>query len=90
MDSENSGADDALDLYDQLRMSGKRPDPVAFAAKYPKHTAFVVYCSSATCPDSRQLVERLIQSGGFADVSNMPGGYAEYRAAEPHSHEVKQ
>ena len=30
-----SDIDDPLELYDELYMNGERPDPVAFAAKYP-------------------------------------------------------
>jgi serine/threonine-protein kinase len=40
-------SDDALDLYDELRMSGQAPDPAAFAAKYPHD------------PDLRARIERL-------------------------------
>ncbi len=54
----------------------------AFAAKYPKDTALVVYCNSTTCRSSQQLARQLISLGGFRNVSEMPGGYAEYTMAQ--------
>ena len=54
----------------------------AFAGKYPKQTAIIVYCASTACHLSRQLAETLIRTGSFTDVSEMPGGYAEYLAAQ--------
>lgn len=55
----------------------------AFAAKYPKTTAFVTYCGSDSCHMSHQLAESLIKIYGFTNVSNMPGGFAEYTIANP-------
>jgi len=55
----------------------------AFAAKYPKEMALVTYCGSDTCHMSHQLAEALIKIYGFTNVSNMPGGYAEYVVANP-------
>ena len=54
----------------------------AFAAKYSRQTVLIVYCASTACHLSRQLAETLIRTGGFTDVSEMPGGYAEYLAAQ--------
>lgn len=53
----------------------------AFAAKYPKDTALVVYCGSTTCRASQQLARQLVAVGGFTNVSEMPGGFAEYTVA---------
>lgn len=52
-----------------------------FATKYPKTTAFVTYCGSDSCHMSHQLAESLIKICGYTNVSNMPGGYAEYTIA---------
>ncbi len=54
-------------------------DLSAFAAKYPKDTALVVYCGSVKCPLSHQLVAVLTRQMGFRNVREMPGGFAEYR-----------
>jgi len=54
----------------------------AFAAKYPKETAFVVYCNSTTCRSSQQLASQLVSLGKFLNVSEMPGGFAEYTVAQ--------
>lgn len=54
----------------------------AFAAKHPKDTALVVYCNSTTCRSSQQLAQQLISLGKFHNVSEMPGGYAEYTVAQ--------
>jgi len=64
------------------------PELQAFAARYPKSMSFVIYCSSANCPNARQLAEVLINMG-FTDVSEMPGGFVEFRAAKSQAHEVK-
>jgi rhodanese-related sulfurtransferase len=53
----------------------------AFAAQYPRDTAFVTYCGSETCHMSLQLAELLVKICGFTNVSHMPGGYAEYTLA---------
>jgi rhodanese-related sulfurtransferase len=53
----------------------------AFVTKYPKSTAFVTYCGSDSCHVSRQLAEVLINICGYTNVSEMPGGYAEYTIA---------
>jgi rhodanese-related sulfurtransferase len=55
----------------------------AFAAKYPKNTALVTYCGSDTCHMSHQLAESLIKICGYTNVSNMPGGYAEFQTSQP-------
>jgi rhodanese-related sulfurtransferase len=54
----------------------------AFAAKHPKDTALVVYCNSTTCRSSQQLAHQLISLGKFTNVSEMPGGFAEYTVAQ--------
>ena len=54
----------------------------AFAAKHPKDTALVIYCNSTTCRSSQQLAQQLISLGKFRNVSEMPGGYAEYTVAQ--------
>lgn len=54
----------------------------AFAAKYPKDAAIVVYCNSTTCRSSQQLARQLLTLGRFTNVSEMPGGYAEYTMAQ--------
>lgn len=54
----------------------------AFAAKYPKDTVIVVYCNSTTCRSSQQLAHQLLTLGRFTNVSEMPGGYAEYTMAQ--------
>lgn len=54
----------------------------AFAAKHPKDAALVVYCNSTTCRSSQQLAQQLISLGKFRNVSEMPGGFAEYTVAQ--------
>lgn len=54
----------------------------AFADKYPKDTALVVYCNSTTCRSSQHLARQLLTLGGFRNVSEMPGGFAEYTMAQ--------
>jgi rhodanese-related sulfurtransferase len=58
-------------------------DVQLFALKYPKQTQFVVYCGSEQCHMSHQMAEVLFKICGYTNVSEMPGGYAEYLAAEP-------
>jgi len=58
-------------------------DVQQFALKYPKQTQFVVYCGSEQCHMSHQMAEVLFKICGYTNVSEMPGGYAEYLAAEP-------
>jgi rhodanese-related sulfurtransferase len=52
-----------------------------FAKKYSPGSAFVTYCGSDTCHMSHQLAELLVRAGGCTNVSEMPGGYAEFAAA---------
>ena len=54
-----------------------------FAARYPKDTPFVIYCGSEQCHMSHQLAEVFFKICGYTNVSAMPGGFAEYLAAEP-------
>jgi rhodanese-related sulfurtransferase len=58
------------------------PELQTFAAQYPKDTAVVVYCSSTTCHTSQNMAQQLVTVGGFKNVSNMPGGFAEYTLAQ--------
>jgi rhodanese-related sulfurtransferase len=53
-----------------------------FMAKYAKTTALVVYCSNINCHMSHSLAATLTQQHGYADVREMPGGYAEWMVAE--------
>ena len=60
--------------------AGSSPTELAaFAARYPKSTALVVYCGSLSCPLSRQLVAVLTGQLGYTNVREIPGGFAEYR-----------
>lgn len=65
-----------------LPTTSTREELLAFAANSPKQTALVTYCSAEQCHMSSQLAEALIQFCGFTNVSDMPGGYAEYLVAE--------
>lgn len=58
------------------------PEVQAFAAQYAKDTAFVVYCGATSCHASRYLAQQLVTVGGFKNVSDMPGGFAEYTLAQ--------
>ncbi len=51
------------------------------AAKYPKNTPLVIYCAAAQCAIARQEAA-LLGEQGYTDVREMPGGYAEWLAAE--------
>jgi rhodanese-related sulfurtransferase len=55
---------------------------LTFKRSYPQSTPLVVYCASAQCPLSRQLSKELMEQHGYQEVSDMPGGYAEWRLAE--------
>jgi rhodanese-related sulfurtransferase len=54
----------------------------AFAAKFPKTADIVVYCGSAQCPLSNQLIAILTVQMGYTHVRSMPGGFVEYRQME--------
>jgi rhodanese-related sulfurtransferase len=54
----------------------------AFAQAHPKDTPLITYCASDQCHTSSQLAEALIKVCGFTNVSDMPGGYAEYLITE--------
>jgi len=58
------------------------PELQAFAAQYPKDTALVIYCSSTACGASQHLTQQLAAVGGYTNVSEMPGGFAEYTVAQ--------
>jgi rhodanese-related sulfurtransferase len=58
------------------------PELQEFATKYPKDTRFVTYCGSSSCHMSRALAESLVKICGYTNVSEMPGGFAEYQIAE--------
>ena len=57
-------------------------DFATFVAKYPKATPLVVYCGSASCPLSNQLVSQLMSQYGYTNIREMPGGFVEYRQIE--------
>jgi rhodanese-related sulfurtransferase len=55
----------------------------AFVAQYPPQTSrVIVYCGAEACGLSKALATRLLNDFGYKDVKVMPGGYAEYQAAE--------
>ncbi len=66
-----------------LPATSSAAEVLTFAKAYPKSTAFVSYCGSESCNASRQTSEALARIGGFVNVSDMPGGYAEFLAAKP-------
>jgi rhodanese-related sulfurtransferase len=55
----------------------------AFEARHPKSQMIVVYCASTTCRVSSAEAAIIAQRYGYGDVHEMPGGFAEYRLAEP-------
>jgi rhodanese-related sulfurtransferase len=55
----------------------------AFSSRVPKAQPIVVYCGSAECPVSDAEARALAGQYGYRDVAEMPGGYAEWRLAEP-------
>jgi rhodanese-related sulfurtransferase len=59
------------------------PELQAFATAYPKETHFVTYCGSDSCHMSHALAESLVKICGYTNVSEMPGGWAEFNVAEP-------
>lgn len=65
-----------------LPVISQPPEFLAFAIKYPKDTAIVVYCGSDNCDLSHQLAEKLRTELGYMNVKEMPGGIAEWRVAE--------
>lgn len=64
-----------------LPTDSKPEEFVAFAMKYPKDTAIVVYCGGGDCDQSRELAEKLRKELGYTNVKEMPGGIVEYRLA---------
>jgi rhodanese-related sulfurtransferase len=66
-----------------LPATSQAPELQAFVARFSKDTPFVVYCGSEQCHASRQLAESLVKIGGFTDVREMPGGYAEFLTTQP-------
>jgi len=65
-----------------LPVSSAPAEFLAFATKYPKDIAIIVYCKSDQCDESHELAETLRRDLGFTNVKEMPGGFAEYRVAE--------
>jgi len=65
-----------------LPVISQPPEFLAFAMKYPKDTAIVVYCGSDNCDLSHELAEKLRNDLGYSNVKEMPGGIAEWRVAE--------
>jgi len=54
-----------------------------FMSRYAKTQPIVVYCGDAECPVSHAEGVALLEQYGFGDIREMPGGYAEWRVAEP-------
>jgi rhodanese-related sulfurtransferase len=54
-----------------------------FSTQYPKNKPLVVYCASIRCPISHAEAVALAEQYGYQDVREMPGGFAEWRVAEP-------
>jgi rhodanese-related sulfurtransferase len=54
-----------------------------FSSQYPKNKPLVVYCASTQCPVSHAEAVALTEHYGYLDVRVMPGGFAEWRVAEP-------
>ncbi|MEY3894492.1 MAG: hypothetical protein RLZZ214_11 [Verrucomicrobiota bacterium] len=54
----------------------------AFAKTQPPGTTIVAYCGSESCHASRQTLDSLAKIGGFTRLNAMPGGYAEFLAAQ--------
>jgi rhodanese-related sulfurtransferase len=54
-----------------------------FLARYPKTTPLVLYCASVRCQTANTQARALRGEHGYADVREMPGGYAEWRTSEP-------
>lgn len=54
----------------------------AFAKTHPPGTTIVAYCGSESCHASRQTLDSLAKIGGFTHLNAMPGGYAEFLAAQ--------
>jgi rhodanese-related sulfurtransferase len=55
----------------------------SFSAKYAKSRPLVIYCASIQCPISQTEATALAEQYGYQDVREMPGGFAEWRVAEP-------
>lgn len=64
-----------------LPTESKPEDFIAFAMKYPKDTAIVVYCGGGNCDESHELAGKLRKDLGYTNVRGMPGGIVEYRLA---------
>ena len=54
-----------------------------FTGQYPKNKPLVIYCASIRCLVSHAEAVALIEQYGYLDVREMPGGFAEWRIAEP-------
>lgn len=54
----------------------------AFAKAHPPGTTIVAYCGAESCNASRQMLDSLARFGGFTQLNSMPGGYAEFLAAQ--------
>lgn len=52
-----------------------------FTERFQKTTALVTYCGADDCRLSHALAEMLVKVCGFTNVSEMPGGFAEYNLA---------
>lgn len=84
VDARTKSAYDLGHIPGAVLLPGDAPVPEmqAFTARYPKDTALVLYCGSTTCRASERLARLLVGAHGFTDVSEMPGGYAEYTMAQ--------
>jgi rhodanese-related sulfurtransferase len=54
-----------------------------FSAHYPRNKPLVVYCASIRCLISQAEAAALTGQYGYQNVREMPGGFAEWRVAEP-------
>lgn len=55
----------------------------AFAEKYPRDTALVLYCGSEQCHTSHQLAVVLVKIFAYTNVRDMPGGFVEFLNSSP-------
>jgi rhodanese-related sulfurtransferase len=54
-----------------------------FTKAYARSQPLVIYCASNQCPVARAEGSVLMEQFGYTSVREMPGGYAEWRVAEP-------
>jgi rhodanese-related sulfurtransferase len=68
-----------------LPMDQLQEKVTSFTARYPKDTPLVVYCASVRCQTANTQARTLTGPHGYTNVSEMPGGFAEWRISEPHA-----